>query len=132
MCGQGTITVGSETSGSILSPSNANGLVGLKPTVGLVSRFGVVPLSHSQDTAGPMGRTVTDVAYLLSALAGVDAGDEDTVTQQQVPSSQVGHYENFLDSAAFEGKTFAALALNSTTTDPKVLAAYNASVAAIV
>ena len=130
MCIQGTITVGSETSGSILSPSNANGLVGLKPTVGLVSRFGVIPLSHSQDTAGPMGRTVTDVAYLLTALAGFDGGDEDTITQQQV--STVGHYENFLDASAFSGKTFAALALNTSFTDPKVVTAYNSSINAIM
>ncbi|HEX5271852.1 MAG TPA: amidase, partial [Gemmataceae bacterium] len=70
--------VGTETDGSILSPSSANGIVGLKPTVGLVSRSGVIPISHSQDTAGPMGRTVRDVAILLGALAGADPDDKAT------------------------------------------------------
>ena len=64
--------VGTETDGSIVSPSSVNGIVGLKPTVGLVSRSGIIPISHTQDTAGPMGRTVRDAAILLGALAGVD------------------------------------------------------------
>ncbi len=63
--------VGTETDGSIVCPSSANGIVGIKPTVGLVSRSGIVPIAHSQDTAGPMARTVRDAAILLSALAGV-------------------------------------------------------------
>ena len=67
--------VGSETDGSIVSPSAACGVVGLKPTVGLVSRSGIIPISHTQDTAGPMGRTVRDVAMLLGALVGYDASD---------------------------------------------------------
>jgi amidase len=70
--------VGSETNGSIMSPSQIQGLVGIKPTVGLVSRAGVIPISHTQDTAGPMARTVTDAALLLSALAGVDRADPAT------------------------------------------------------
>ena len=70
-----SVGVGTETDGSIVSPSNNCGLVGLKPTVGLVSRTGIIPISASQDTAGPMGRTVTDVAILLGALAGNDAED---------------------------------------------------------
>src|SRR4029077_11736073 len=72
------IAVGTETDGSITSPANNNGLVGIKPTLGLVSRFGIVPIAHSQDTAGPMTRTVTDAAILLNALAGADANDEIT------------------------------------------------------
>ena len=67
--------VGSETDGSIVSPASINGIVGLKPTVGLVSRRGVVPISHSQDTAGPLTRSVRDAAILLGALAGPDAQD---------------------------------------------------------
>ncbi len=67
--------VGSETDGSIVSPSNNNSLVGIKPTLGLVSRTGIVPIAHSQDTAGPMTRTVTDAAILLSAMAGHDPDD---------------------------------------------------------
>src|SRR5439155_2599222 len=66
------VGVGTETDGSIVSPSTACGLVGLKPTVGLISRAGIIPISASQDTAGPMGRTVRDVAVLLGALAGPD------------------------------------------------------------
>ena len=67
--------VGTETDGSIVSPSSVNGIVGIKPTVGLISRTGVIPISHSQDTAGPMGRTVRDAALLLAGLVGVDAED---------------------------------------------------------
>src|SRR5436190_6684704 len=63
--------IGTETDGSIISPSSINGIVGIKPTVGLVSRSGVIPISHTQDTAGPMARTVRDAAILLGALAGV-------------------------------------------------------------
>lgn len=73
-----TIGVGTETDGSIVCPSSATGLVGIKPTVGLVSRDGIVPLSHSQDTAGPMARTVADAAALLSVLAGIDPTDTAT------------------------------------------------------
>ncbi len=71
--------VGTETDGSIVSPSSINGIVGIKPTVGLVSRTGIIPISHTQDTAGPMGRTVRDAATLLGALAGVDADDPATL-----------------------------------------------------
>jgi amidase len=70
--------VGTETDGSIISPANVCGIVGLKPTVGLISRSGIIPISHSQDTAGPMARTVADLAALLGALTGVDP--EDTAT----------------------------------------------------
>ncbi len=70
--------VGTETDGSIVSPASINGVVGLKPTVGLLSRAGIIPISHSQDTAGPMTRTVRDAALLLSAMAGVDAADAAT------------------------------------------------------
>lgn len=74
------VAVGTETDGSILSPSSYNGIVGLKPTLGLVSRSGIIPIAHSQDTAGPMGRTVTDVAILLGALTGGDPRDLATTT----------------------------------------------------
>jgi amidase len=72
--------VGTETDGSIVSPANANGIVGIKPTVGAVSRAGVVPIAHSQDTPGPMARTVADAAALLGALAGPDPRDEATAS----------------------------------------------------
>lgn len=72
------VGVGTETDGSIICPSAVNGLVGIKPTVGLVSRDGIIPISHTQDTAGPMARSVADAAALLSALTGPDAGDAAT------------------------------------------------------
>ena len=73
-----SIGVGTETDGSIICPASVNGLVGLKPTVGLVSRRGIIPISVTQDTAGPMARSVADAAMLLTALAAVDAGDPAT------------------------------------------------------
>jgi amidase len=90
----GLIAIGTETDGSIVSPSSINGLVGVKPTVGLISRAGVIPISHSQDTAGPMGRTVRDAAILLGALAGVDP--EDSATQNGGRPS-FADYTKFLD-----------------------------------
>jgi len=73
-----TVAVGTETDGSIVSPSNVNSLVGIKPTLGLVSRSGIVPIAHSQDTAGPMARTVADAAVLLGVLTGADPRDAAT------------------------------------------------------
>jgi amidase len=72
------VGIGTETDGSVVCPSSANGLVGIKPTVGAVSRAGIIPISHSQDTAGPMCRTVTDAAILLGAMVGEDARDAAT------------------------------------------------------
>ncbi len=74
--------IGTETDGSIVCPSSLNGVVGIKPTVGLVSRAGIIPISHVQDTAGPMARTVTDAAVLLGALTGVDSRDGATKASQ--------------------------------------------------
>jgi len=92
--------VGSETDGSIVCPSSANGIVGIKPTVGLVSRAGIIPISHSQDTAGPMGRTVADVAMLLGALAGADPDDSAT----KVPGRKAEtDYTQFLDRGGLRG-----------------------------
>ncbi len=73
-----TVAIGTETDGSIVSPASVNGLVGIKPTLGLVSRTGIVPIAHSQDTAGPMARTVADAAALLTVIAGPDADDAAT------------------------------------------------------
>ncbi|HTH50901.1 MAG TPA: amidase, partial [Pyrinomonadaceae bacterium] len=72
------VAIGSETNGSIISPSLTNGIVGIKPTVGLVSRAGIIPISHSQDTAGPMARTVADAAIVLTQIAGTDKNDPAT------------------------------------------------------
>ena len=82
-----TVAVGSETDGSIVCPSSSNGIVGIKPTLGLMARAGIIPIAHSQDTAGPMARTVRDAAILLSALAGSDprdpaSGDADAKRQK--------------------------------------------------
>ena len=74
-----TVAVGTETDGSVVCPSGLNGIVGIKPTLGLVSRSGIIPIAHSQDTAGPMARTVRDAAILLSAMTGVDADDPASV-----------------------------------------------------
>jgi amidase len=92
--------VGTETDGSVVCPSSANGLAGLKPTVGLVSRSGIVPISHSQDTAGPMARTVRDVAILLSAMAGADPQDVATADSQR---QQFPDYTKFLDPDGLKG-----------------------------
>ncbi len=94
------IAIGTETDGSITSPSAVQSLVGIKPTVGLVSRSGIIPISHSQDTAGPMARTVTDAAILLGVLTGVDSRDPATA-----PSAGNAHtdYTTFLDVAGLKG-----------------------------
>jgi len=93
-------TIGTETDGSVVCPSSANSLVGIKPTVGLVSRAGIIPISHSQDTAGPMARSVSDVAILLGALTGVD--ENDAVTKTSVGRS-FADYTQFLDKNGLRG-----------------------------
>ncbi len=92
--------VGSETDGSILSPSSICGLVGLKPTIGLVSRSGIVPIAHSQDTAGPMARSVRDCALLLGAMVGADAGD---AAMSGAESKRPVDYLAALDANALKG-----------------------------
>jgi amidase len=92
--------IGSETDGSVTSPSSINGIVGIKPTVGLVSRSGIIPISVSQDTAGPMARTVRDVAILLGAMAGVDPQDPATAASQSKSSTD---YTRFLDPNGLRG-----------------------------
>jgi len=94
------ITVGTETDGSIVSPSSINGLAGIKPTVGLVSRSGIIPISHTQDTAGPMTRTLADAAALLTVLAGVDADDPAT---EAARSHIEPDYTRFLDANGLRG-----------------------------
>jgi amidase len=89
------VAVGTETDGSIVSPSSVNGIVGIKPTVGLVSRAGIIPISVSQDTAGPMARTVRDAAILLSAIAGVDPDDKATANGEE---KAFADYTKFLDA----------------------------------
>lgn len=92
--------IGTETDGSILSPSSANGIVGLKPTLGLISRSGVIPIAHSQDTAGPMARSVKDAALILGALVGVDPRDPATRESQGKFHTD---YLRFLTGDSLEG-----------------------------
>ena len=94
------VAIGTETDGSVTSPAAAASLVGIKPTVGLVSRSGIVPISHTQDTAGPMTRTVTDAAILLGAIAGADPTDRATGAAQK---HLVADYTTFLDAKGLEG-----------------------------
>ena len=94
------VGVGTETDGSIVCPSSANGLVGIKPTLGLASRSGIIPISHSQDTAGPMARTVTDAAALLAVLSGIDPRDSATADSRGKAATD---YARALDAAALEG-----------------------------
>ena len=95
-----TVAVGSETDGSIVCPSSANGIVGIKPTLGLISRAGIIPIAHSQDTAGPMARTVRDAAILLGALAGSDTRDSATA---ETGSKMQKDYTQFLDPNGLRG-----------------------------
>lgn len=95
-----SIGIGTETNGSIVCPSGVNGLVGIKPTLGLWSRRGIIPIAHSQDTAGPMARTVADAALLLGALAGFDPDDAGT----HIEKGQIyGDYLQFLDPDGLKG-----------------------------
>lgn len=96
-----TIAIGTETDGSIVSPASVNGLVGIKPTVGLWSRSGIIPISATQDTAGPMARTVRDAAILLGALTGVDTKDSVTKGSE---GKQEKDYTKFLDTGGLKGK----------------------------
>jgi amidase len=121
------VGVGTETDGSIICPSSINGIVGLKPTIGLVSRSGIIPISVSQDTAGPMGRTVADVAVLLSVIAGEDAADAATAAGK-------GHietdYTKFLNPTALKGARI-GVARNLAGFHPAADAAFDAAIKAI-
>ena len=121
------LTVGTETGGSIMCPSSSNGIVGIKPTVGLWSRSGVIPISHSQDTAGPMCRTVRDAAILLGACIGVDARDAATAA-----SEGQGHadYTQFLDPAGLRGARIGVVR-SFPGFDPRVLALFDEAVEAM-
>jgi amidase len=94
------VAVGSETDGSIVCPASANGIVGIKPTLGLISRSGIIPIAHSQDTAGPMARSVRDAAILLGALAGIDPRDGATSASA---GKAAADYTKFLDPHGLRG-----------------------------
>ncbi|MXZ61761.1 MAG: amidase [Acidobacteria bacterium] len=121
------LTVGTETGGSIMCPSSSNGIVGIKPTVGLWSRSGIIPISHSQDTAGPMTRTVRDAAILLGGAVGVDPRDKAT-------SSSEGNfhtdYAQFCDPAGLQGARI-GVARSFTGFDPRVTALFDDAIQAM-
>ncbi len=111
------VAVGTETDGSVVSPSSVNGLVGLKPTVGLLSRTGIIPISATQDTAGPMARTVRDAALLLAALTGEDPADAATHgSAAHAPAD----YTTFLKADALKGQRLGVEKSHLTGTSPAV------------
>ena len=109
--------VGTETDGSIICPSHVCGVVGLKPTVGLISRSGIIPIAHSQDTAGPIGRTVADVAVLLGAMTGADRGDPATQSKSRPKTRD---YTRFLVEDGLRGARL-GVARNMLGTDQRVI-----------
>jgi amidase len=120
--------VGSETDGSIVSPASRCGIVGFKPTVGLLSRAGIIPIAHSQDTAGPMARTVADAAALLGAMAGVDERDEATAASRGKAETD---YTRHLDRDGLRGARIGVLRPRSLEDDPFVQASMNEAIAAM-
>jgi len=114
------LTIGTETGGSIMCPSSINGIVGIKPTVGLWSRSGIIPISHSQDTAGPMTRILRDAAILLGALTGVDPRDPATAASEGKSHSD---YTQFLDTGGLRGARL-GVARNFPDFDERVLALF--------
>ena len=119
-----TVALGTETDGSVVCPSSVNGLVGLKPTMGLVSRTHIVPISHSQDTAGPMGRSVRDVAELFSAMIGSDPADPATGNAD----AHRHDYAAALKPGALKGMRIAVLRPDMT---PDLVATYDAALAVL-
>ena len=98
------LAIGTETNGSIVCPSNANGIVGIKPTVGLISRSGIIPISFTQDTAGPMARTLTDAVIALGSLTGIDTKDSKTATSK---NKALDDYTPYLKPNGLAGKRIA-------------------------
>ncbi|MEP7010227.1 MAG: amidase [Acidobacteriota bacterium] len=120
------VGVGTETDGSVISPASVQGLVGIKPTVGLVSRAGVIPIAASQDTAGPMCRTVTDAAILLTALAGKDPRDPATAAAEGITD-----YAHGLDPLALSGARIGVVRSQGFGKNPAADAVFDGAVAAI-
>jgi amidase len=123
--GLAPLAVGTETDGSIVSPAGACGVVGIKPTLGLVSRSGIVPISAAQDTAGPMTATVADAAALLTVLAGADADDPATDGAREHATD----YTAFLDAAALDGARLGVWRGGSATADAATLAVLDQALA---
>jgi amidase len=112
-----TAAIGTETDGSIICPAQTNGIVGIKPTLGLISRSGIIPIAHSQDTAGPMARSVADAAILLGALTGVDEQDAATRLSKK---RALKDYGPFLDKNGLQGARI-GVARNMAGTDARIL-----------
>lgn len=121
------VAVGTETDGSVVCPSNSNGIVGIKPTLGLVSRSGIIPIAHSQDTAGPMARSVADAAALLGAMAGADRRDPATTATGRTVQTD---YVRYLDEGAVKGSRL-GIARNFFGFDHRVDAVMEESIAAL-
>ncbi|HKJ21417.1 MAG TPA: amidase [Woeseiaceae bacterium] len=121
------VAIGTETDGSVVCPAGINGIVGIKPTVGLVSRSGIIPIAHSQDTAGPMARSVRDAAILLTVMTGVDADDPAT------SDAEIHHdYSANLTADGLRGKRIGVLrSFYGAGSNPNVEAIYEASIAAL-
>ena len=123
-----TVALGTETDGSIVCPSSANGVVGIKPTVGLTSRAGVVPISATQDTVGPQGRTVADAAAVLGALTGVDPRDPAT---QASAGNSFSDYTAFLDPNGLQGARIGVARTGFTGNSEETDAIFESAVAAM-
>ena len=121
------LAIGTETGGSIMCPSSINGVAGIKPTVGLWSRSGIIPISHSQDSAGPMTRTLRDAAILLGALTGVDPRDSVTASSK---GNSYTDYTQFLNPAGLQGARI-GVGRSFTGFDPRVIALFNDAIDAM-
>jgi amidase len=121
------VAIGTETDGSVVCPAGINGIVGIKPTLGLVSRSGIIPIAHSQDTAGPMARSVRDAAILLTVMTGVDADDPAT------SDAEIHHdYSANLTADGLRGKRIGVLrSFYGAGSNPNVEAIYEANIAAL-
>lgn len=113
----GVVSVGTETDGSIISPAQTTGIVGIKPTLGLLSRSGIIPIAHSQDTPGPMARTVTDAAILLGVMTGVDKDDPVTESSKK---RKLRDYAKSLDYDGLKGARI-GVARNMAGSNPKII-----------
>lgn len=121
------VTLGTETDGSIVGPAHACGVVGIKPTVGLTSRAGVVPISRTQDTVGPLGRAVADAAAVLGVLTGVDPRDDATAASE---GRSQGDYTAYLDPDGLQGARI-GVPRQLTVNSPEAMAAFEETVAAV-
>lgn len=117
--------IGTETDGSVICPAQTNGIVGIKPTLGLLSRSGIIPIAHSQDTAGAMARTVADAAILLGVLTGIDKNDSATTASAK---HALKDYTNFLDKDGLKGARI-GIARNMCGTDARILELFEQSIA---